>query len=151
MFTKLVRLGIDSELKSTQSGKKLLIVTAVYNVGYGDNQKPQWCELVLWGNRAESMEQHFKKGTQLCVTLDDLESEGYPSQRSENGVGSKIKAKIVDFEFAGSRQNNNQGAQYGNNNTQQNNFQQAPQSPQQQAPQTAPGGFDDFDDPDIPF
>ncbi len=135
MFTKLVRLGKDSELKATSTGKQLLIVTAVYDVGYGDNKKPQWIEAVLWGDRGAKMAQYFTKGTQLVLTLDDVESEGYQSQRAENGVGSKLKAKIVSFDFAGKPQHSQQ--------------QTAPQPAPQQAPQP-PAGFDDFND-DIPF
>ena len=137
MFTKLIRLGKDAELKSTTSGTQLLIVVGVYDVGYGDNKKPQWVEGVMFGERAAKLAQYFIKGTQLSVTLDDVQSEGYQSQRADNGVGSKLKGKIVGFDFAGSRQEPQQ---------QQAPQQEAPQA----APQAPPSGFDDFDD-DIPF
>jgi single-stranded DNA-binding protein len=51
MFTELVRLGKDAELKTTQSGD-LLSLYAAYDVGFGDKKKTQWIGLTLFGKRA---------------------------------------------------------------------------------------------------
>ncbi len=136
MFTKLIRLGKDSELGTTQSGKQVLNFVGAYDVGYGDNKKPQWVECSLWGDRGQKVAQYLLKGSQIVVTLDDLQSDAY---QGKNGVGSKLKGRVVSFDFAGERPQQSQAPQQQ---------QQAPQQPVQQQP--APTGFDDFNE-DIPF
>lgn len=143
MFTKLIRLGRDSESKVTQSGKKVLEFTGAYDVGYGQNKRTQWVKCSLWGERGEKVQQYLLKGSQVVVTLDDLEAEAYIKKNTSEAVGA-LKGRVVSFDFAGERPQNYQQASTGTAPQQQ----QAPQAaPQQQA---VPTGFDDFDD-DIPF
>ncbi len=144
MFIKLIRLGRDAELRSTQNGKQVLNFAGAYDVGYGQNKKTQWIDCSLWGDRGVSIQQYMKKGTQVVINGDDLELETYP--KNDGTQGSKLKCRVVSLEFAGSRQDNAEP-----------NMNQAPQH--QTAPQQAPGqppaqpqstgGFDDFDD--VPF
>lgn len=120
MFTKLVRIGRDAQMKYLPSGTAILEMSVVYDIGYGDNKKSQWVKLAMFGARAEKLVAHFTKGKQIVATMDDVKSEAWIS----NGEAkSGLSAKLVDFEFAGS----------GN----QSNQQQAP-AQQQRAPQMAP-------------
>jgi single-stranded DNA-binding protein len=127
MFTELVRLGKDAELKTTQSGD-LLSLYCVYDVGFGDKKKGQWIGLTLFGKRASQVAGMMTKGTQIMATMDDVQVEEY-------GGKSYLKAKLVEFKFAGPRP------------------QQEPEAPRQQqratrpAPQPAASDFDD----DLPF
>ena len=136
MFTKLVRIGRDAELKYLSTGTAVLEMSVVYDIGFGDNKKPQWVKLAMFGARAEKLAEHFKKGTQIVATMDDVKSEAW----IKNGeAASTISAKLVEFEFAGG----GAGAAQGNQNApQQNRPQQVPaqQAPvhQQPAPQHAP-------------
>lgn len=136
MFTKLVRIGRDAEMKYLSTGTAILEMSVVYDIGFGDNKKPQWVKLAMFGARAEKLAEHFKKGTQIVATMDDVKSEAW----LKNGEPtSTISAKLVEFEFAGG----GAGAAQGNQNApQQNRPQQAPaqQAPayQQHAPQHAP-------------
>lgn len=91
MFTKLVTLGKDAELKSA-SGKPFLSVSCVYDVGFGQNKKAQWLNLVMFGNQAEKSAQHLTKGKQIVVNVTDLHIEDY------NGK-SYLKGTIQGFEF----------------------------------------------------
>lgn len=135
MFTKLIRLGKDSEMGTTGSGKQVLNFVGAYDIGYGDNKKTQWVECSLWGDRGQKVAQYLLKGSQIVVTLDDLHSDAYTGK---NGIGSKLKGRVVSFDFAGERPQHSQAPQ------------QQQQAPQQVQQQPAPQGFDDFDS-DIPF
>ena len=133
MFTKLVRIGRDAEMKTTPSGTLLLEMSAVYDIGFGDKKKSQWVKIAMFGQRAEKLVSHFTKGKQIVATMDDVKSEAWIS----NGEAkSGMSAKLVEFEFAGGGQPAQGGQQ------QYNAPQQAPQqqcnAPQQQAPQMAP-------------
>lgn len=127
MFTELVRLGKDAELKTTQSGD-LLSLYAVYDVGFGDKKKGQWIGLTLFGKRAGQVAGMMTKGTLIMATMDEVQVEEY-------GGKSYLKAKLVDFKFAGPKP------------------QQEQEAPRQQRQDTRPAPkpvTDDFDD-DLPF
>jgi len=127
MFTELVRLGKDAELKTTQSGD-LLSLYAAYDVGFGDKKKTQWIGLTLFGKRASQVAGMMVKGTQIMATMDEVQVEEY-------GGKSYLKAKLVEFKFAGPKPQQEQ---------------EAPRQ-QRQAPRPAPQpAADDFDD-DLPF
>jgi len=133
MFTKLVRLGRDAETRYTAGATPTAVagLAMVYDIGYGDKKRSQWIDGSLWGKRAESLAQYLTKGTQIVVTMDEIELEQF--MKKDGSPGAKLKCKVVDLSLVSGQQ---QGGQ-----------QQAPQ----QQPQQQPGGFDtDFDD-DIPF
>lgn len=92
MFVKLVRIGRDAELRATQSGKSVLSVSVVYDVGFGTNKKSQWLNLVMFGAQAEKVVQHFTKGKQIVVRADDVHIDEY------NGKSS-LKGTLLSFEF----------------------------------------------------
>ena len=127
MFTELVRLGKDAELKTTQSGD-LLSLYAAYDVGFGDKKKTQWIGLTLFGKRASQVAGMMTKGTQIMATMDEVQVEEY-------GGKSYLKAKLVEFKFAGPKP------------------QQEQEAPRQQRQDTRPAPkpvTEDFDD-DLPF
>lgn len=136
MFTKLVRIGRDTEVRVIPgSGKSVATVVAVFDVGIGEKKHGSWIEGALWEKRAIALAPYLKKGQQAVITYDDLEAEVY----EHNGKHKpKLKARIVDVQLCGSKQESSQPAQ-----------QQAPQQ-QAQAQQAAPPTDDEFGD-DIPF
>lgn len=99
MFCKLVRIGKSAELRSA-NGKNVLSVSVVYDVGWGQNKKAQWLNLAMWGAQAEKVVEHFSKGKQIVVRVDDLHIDEY------NGKSS-LKGTLVSFEFVqdGKREN----------------------------------------------
>ena len=127
MFTKLVRIGRDAELRTTGTGKPCLSLSVVYDVGYGANKKSQWLSLAMWGAQAEKVVGHFTKGKQIVARVDDLHIEEY------NGK-SGLKGTLVSFEFVqdGKRE--------------QAQEQSAPRQ-QRQAPTTSYGTMDESDLP----
>lgn len=131
MFTKLVRIGKDAELRSA-NGKPVLSVSVVYDVGWGQNKKSQWLNLSMWGAQAEKVIEHFSKGKQIVVRVDDLHIDEY------NGKSS-LKGTLVSFEFVqdGKRQEKSDESM---------NFGNARQPAQRQAPVS-----NDLEDLDLPF
>jgi single-strand DNA-binding protein len=130
MFSKLVRIGRDAELRYTAGNKAVVGLACVYDIGWGDKKKGQWLEAVIWGKQAEALAPYLLKGQQVVIYADDIELETYP--KNGGGEGSKLKCRVVNIDLTdnpnGSR--TDQGVQQ--------------QSPQQQAQNN---GFDD----DIPF
>ena len=127
MMIKLVRIGKDAELRSA-NGKPVLSLSVVYDVGYGANKKSQWLNLAMWGAQAEKVVQHFTKGKQIVVRVDDVHIEEY------NGK-SGLKGTLVSFEFV----------QDGQCESAPQAQERRPQSQQQRRPAS------NFDDTDLPF
>ena len=129
MFIELIRLGKDAELK--QAGQtEILSLYAAYDVGFGDKKKTQWIGLTMFGKRAAQVAHMMTKGTLIMATMDEVQVEEY------NGK-SYLKAKLVEFKFAGGKKPDSQDSE------------PAPRQ-QRAAPQPAP--VDDFDDgSDLPF
>lgn len=133
MFIELIRLGKDAELK--QAGQtEILSLYAAYDVGFGDKKKAQWIGLTMFGKRAAQVAHMMTKGTLIMATMDEVQVEEY------NGK-SYLKAKLIEFKFAGGKKQDGQDSE------------PAPRQ-QRAAPQLAPGGGgggnSDFDD-DLPF
>ena len=131
MYTKLIRIGRDAEMKYLSTGTAVLEMSAVYDIGFGENKKPQWIKIAMFGQRAEKLVSHFTKGKQIVATMDDVKSEAWIS----NGEAkSGMSAKLVEFEFAGGQQQQAQQPQQAPQ--QQAPAYQQPQQPQQAAPQS---------------
>ena len=142
-MTKLVRIGRDAELKWTPSGKAVIGLACVYDIGYGQNKKSQWIDIVIWDKQAEALAPYLLKGNQIVVTCDDVESEVY--DKKEGGQGYKLKARAVNIALTDSKKDGQQQPQ-----------QQAQRQPQQQRQQPqqmqqADNGFDDNFYGTIPF
>ena len=131
MYTKLVRIGRDAEMKYTPGGTELLEISAVYDVGFGENKKPQWIKLAMFGARGSKLVQHFTKGKLIVATMDDVKSEAWINKTSGDAKSS-MSAKLVEFEFAGGPAS----GEGQNSKPQQGAPAQSP--PAQQTPQMAP-------------
>ncbi len=129
MFIELIRLGKDAELK--QAGQtEILSLYAAYDVGFGDKKKTQWIGLAMFGKRAAQVAHMMTKGTLIMATMDEIQVEEY------NGK-SYLKAKLVEFKFAGGKKSDGQDSE---------------PAPRQQRAAPQPDPVDDFDDgSDLPF
>ena len=56
------RLGRDAELRTTQSGEKVLGFAVANDVGFGERKQTLWADCSLWGRRAEALAQYLTKG-----------------------------------------------------------------------------------------
>ena len=124
MFVKLVRIGRDAELRYTPNQKPVLSLACVYDIGWGDNKKPQWIDATVWGKQAEALAPYLLKGKQIVISADDLEVEEY--QKNGGGLGSKLKCRVIDISLTDSGQASPKPQQ---------------QKPQQAPPQKQQGGF----------
>ena len=111
MFIKLVRIGKDAELKQSQSGKSFLLLSVVYDIGYGENKQSQWMSLVMFGAQAEKLAQHLTKGKQIVVRVDELKCEVYQEK-------AYLKGTLLSVEFVSSGK---QESQQDAHNTQKSN------------------------------
>lgn len=162
MFTKLVRIGRDAELKTTASGKSVIGLACVYDIGWGENKKGQWIEVSIWGKQAEGLAPFLLKGKQIVISADDIELETY--QKNNGGSGSKLKCRAVNIDLVGSKQDGQSQAPQQQSQVLASNLppqqgqqqpQQAPQQYQQQADpqmqQLPVDGNGNFVDDGIPF
>ena len=148
MFTKLVRIGRDAELRTTANGKSVIGLACVYDIGWGDNKKAQWLECSIWGKQAEGLAAYLLKGKQIVINADDLEVETFT--KGDGTTGSKLKCRAVNIDLTDNKDNQQQTSQ-PRDTRQQAPRQQAPQAQQQQAPPTQSNNQDDNFDDDIPF
>lgn len=158
MFVKLVRIGRDAELRYTPNQKAVLSLACVYDIGWGDNKKPQWIDATVWGKQAEALVPYLLKGKQIVISADDLEVEEY-QKKNGGGLGSKLKCRVIDISLTDSGQSSpkpqqtapqqQQAPQQQGGFTQQQPSQQLAQK-RQQAQQHPQEPSIDFDD-DIPY
>lgn len=135
MFTKLVRIGKNAELRNA-NGKPVLSVSVVYDVGWGQNKKSQWLNLAMWGSQAEKVVEHFSKGKQIVVRVDDLHIDEY------NGKSS-LKGTLVSFEFVQDGKRQDESMNFGEKPV------QSARQPTQRQAQT--NNIDDDLDSNLPF
>jgi single-strand DNA-binding protein len=125
MFTKLIRLGRDVEVRYTQNGDAVAGLAMAYDIGFGDKKRSQWLDGSLWGKRAESLAPYLKKGTQVVIYADDLEVAEFQKKDGTNGV--KLKCRIVDLNLvSGQQQQQSNGYQPPAQYQQTQQFQQPP-------------------------
>jgi single-strand DNA-binding protein len=150
ILSGVFRLGQDAEVRYLPNGDPVATLSLACNYGKKDPgtgfRKSQWYDAGLWGDRAESLAPHLKKGTTLFVVLEDVHIETYTNR--DGATKAKLAARIVSLEFVGSRERDSQGE------GQQARPAAAPQAPASRPaaprPAAAGSGFDDMDD-DIPF
>lgn len=131
------RVGRDSELRTTQSGKSVLGFAVAVDQGWGDNKSTQWVECSLWGVRAEKLAQYITKG--LNITISGRASiEQYTPQGGETRTKFKCDVDEVTLQGGGEKRQDIGQQQRGGYN--QGN----------QQPGGGFGGGDDLDD-EIPF
>lgn len=91
------RVGADAELRTVQSGEKVLSFRVANDVGFGSRKTTQWVECQLWGNRAESIANYVKKGDRITVS-GSLKLEEF--QRRDGTPGSKLAVRVNDLDLA---------------------------------------------------
>lgn len=100
VWTFTGRLGADGELRTTQSGERVLGFRVANDVGFGDRRTTQWVECSLWGRRAEALAPHLTKGKQVVVsgelTLREFE-------KRDGTRGSGLSVRVNDLDLVGGR------------------------------------------------
>ena len=105
----------DGELAATQSGSSVLRLGVAVNDRWHNPQTDQWedrpnyIDCVMFGNRAQSVARFLTKGTKVAV-----EGKLRWSQWERDGQKrSKIEVIVDELEFMSSRNSNGGGSSYG--------------------------------------
>ena len=142
----LARIGRDAEIRYTQGNDAVASLSLAFSYGRkgDDGKRPtQWVDASLWGKRAEALAPYLKKGGLVSVSLEDVHTEVY---QGKHGEATKVVARVVDLELAGSGEQRQQAPAQAPARQQQ----QRPAQPQRPAPAAQGSGFDDLDN-DSPF
>jgi single-strand DNA-binding protein len=91
------RVGADAELRTTQSGEKVLSFRVANDIGFGDRKTTQWADCSYWGKRAEAVSGYVKKGDKITVS-GELKLEEY--QKRDGTPGSKLAVRVNDLDLA---------------------------------------------------
>lgn len=84
------RLGRDAELKDISGGKRMLTFSIADDIGFGNNKKTQWLNCVMFGDRAERLEQYLQKG-KLIEIIGTPEATVYNDKASIKIVVNEVK------------------------------------------------------------
>jgi single-strand DNA-binding protein len=69
VFSAMLTLGRDAEVKYTPSGSAVLSVSGACSTGFGDRKQTLWIVCNLWGKRAEGeLVNYCKKGGKIWVS-----------------------------------------------------------------------------------
>src|SRR6187200_823013 len=108
-------LGTDPELRYSPSGAPLLRVNVASNfrarTPEGEwEDRTEWVRVIIFGQRAESLAQHLKKGVRVFV---DGRLEARPWTDRENRVRAGLEIVASDIEFTSTRQADDEEQQRG--------------------------------------
>jgi single-strand DNA-binding protein len=95
MLTKTMRLVRDAELK-TGNGGDFVILSLAYSVGFGENKRTVWVSAAWFGKQAIGAQPYLLKGSQVTVSLKDVEPNLYNEKVS-------LRGSVVELDFAGSK------------------------------------------------
>lgn len=90
------RVGADAELRTTQSGEKVLSFRVANDIGFGERRTTQWVSCSMWGKRAESVANYVKKGGKITVS-GELKLEEF--QRPDGTSGSKLAVRVSELDL----------------------------------------------------
>lgn len=101
VISGLVRMAKDGEMKTLQSGKRLMSLVFAFDSGWGDSKTTTWCEGVMFGDRGEKICQYIQKGNQIFITGDNVTVESY---QGKSGIQSKLKMNVINVELVAKAQ-----------------------------------------------
>ena len=91
------RVGADAELRTTQSGEKVLNFRVANDIGFGDRKTTQWVDCQYWGKRAKAVSSYVRKGDKITVS-GEVKLEEF--QRRDGTPGSKLAVRVNDLDLA---------------------------------------------------
>ncbi|MDB4726132.1 single-stranded DNA-binding protein [bacterium] len=97
MFSKLIRLGRDAEIRFTKGGKSVTGFSGAYDIGWGDNKKTQWIECSFWGDRGSNIAEYLTKGSQVVIHASDIHVDVYNDKL-------QLKCTVQDVELISGQQ-----------------------------------------------
>lgn len=110
VWTFTGRLGADGELRTTQSGEKVLGFRVANDVGFGERKTTQWVDCSIWGRRAESLAQHLTKGKSVVVS-GEVTLREYEKRDGTRGAG--LSVRVAEIDFTGGAREEGGGGSFG--------------------------------------
>lgn len=93
------RLGKNSELRTTQSGKSVLGFSVAVDTGFGDSKKTVWIECALWGERGEKLAQYLTKGASVTI----IGEGGLRTWESNGKSGASVTCNVRELTLQGGK------------------------------------------------
>ncbi|OYD85042.1 single-stranded DNA-binding protein [Azospirillum brasilense] len=112
VWTFTGRLGADGELRSTQSGEKVLGFRVANDVGFGDRKTTQWVDCSIWGRRAEALAPHLTKGKAVVIS-GEVTIREFEKRDGTRGAGLSVRVNEIDFTGGREGEGGGGGGGYG--------------------------------------
>ncbi len=112
VWTFTGRLGADGELRTTQSGEKVLGFRVANDVGFGERKTTQWVDCSIWGRRAESLAPHLTKGKGVVIS-GEVTLREYEKRDGTRGAQMSVRVAEIDFMGGGREEGGGGGGGYG--------------------------------------
>ncbi len=95
------RLGVDPELKYTQSGTPVTNFSLATDEGFNDREgnrqeRTEWHRIVVWDRQAETVCQYMSKGRQVLVE-GSLQTRKWQDKQGQDRYTTEIRAQRVVF------------------------------------------------------
>lgn len=90
------RLGKDPEVRSTGSGKSVVVFSIAVDDGFGDKKKTDWWDVEAWNKTAEAIGRLVVAGNRVTVT-GSLKKDEWQDQSGNKRSKAKILATRVDI------------------------------------------------------
>ena len=105
------RIGIDPELKYTQSGTPMTNFTLATDESFNDREgnrqeRTEWHRIVVWNRQAETVCQYMSKGRQVLVE-GSLQTRKWQDKQGQDRYTTEIRAQRVVFLGGGQQQGQN--------------------------------------------
>lgn len=98
------RLGVDSELRTSKSGKQYVSMRVASNDYVNGENVTNWVNVTWPGERAIKMQEHMKKGSFIHIH-GTLKASLYDNKNGEKAISFDVLADRVDFVSSGSSAN----------------------------------------------
>ena len=99
-------VGADAELRSTNSGEKVLSFRVASSSGFGERKKTNWVDCSFWGKRAESVSSYIRKGAKVTV-IGELSLEEF--QKRDGTPGTKLAVRVSEIDLPSKADNAGSG------------------------------------------
>ena len=93
--TLIGRITKDTELRYTNSNKAYTQFSLAVNTGYGEKERTDYIECVVWGKLAENLNKYCSKGSKIAVE-GRIQNQSYEKDGSKRYV-TKVIAENVEF------------------------------------------------------
>ena len=98
-------LGKDPDLRYTQNGKAVATISIAVKRNFPTNGEylSDWINVVFWGKQAETVANHFQKGSEILIT-GSMQVRSYENKKGDKVYITEVVAREFSF-TSGSKQN----------------------------------------------